>query len=119
MSGNDIKIVGMDVVIRNLENWSKEKVSRVTRASQHVIAPSLENYARSNRPWQDRTGNARRRLHTKVVTSADDLSIQLHHGVSYGVFLELKQAGKFAILKPTIMQNQAAVLKIIKTAWGK
>lgn len=112
------KLHGVDDVIRKLEKWGKQKEHNVTTASKRVVAPMLERYAKANRPWQDRTGNARRGLHSKVVVTTKDIAIQLHHGVHYGLYLELSRAGKYAILRPTIDRNRAEIVRILESAWG-
>ena len=112
------KLHGVDDVIRKLEKWGKQKEHNVTTASKRVVAPMLERYAKSNRPWTDRTGKAKQSLHAKVVTSASYIAIQLHHGVYYGLYLELSRAGKYAILRPTIDRNRAEIVRILKSAWG-
>ena len=65
--------------------------------------PKVEASARLNAPWTDRTTNARNGLvATYAREGADTHSIILAHRVSYGIFLEVRFAGKFAIIMPTI-----------------
>ena len=66
-------------------------------------AVKLESYMKRNRPWTDRTGLAKTRLSAVVTTPNDHtVRITLAHGVSYGKWLELANAKKYAIIKPTI-----------------
>lgn len=62
----------------------------------------MEAYAKSNRPWQDRTGEARKRLKGNKKNIGTVVRCQIEHGVDYGIFLEMKNEGKYAILKPTV-----------------
>ena len=63
-----------------------------------------ESYMKDNRPWQDRTGNARAGLYGKVSRSTKGYrqTIELGHSVYYGVYLEYAMERRFAIIEPTI-----------------
>lgn len=67
-------------------------------------AREFEAYMKANRPWTDRTGAARANLSAKVQTSAKKYAntMQLAHGVPYGVYLEYSMERRFAIIEPTI-----------------
>lgn len=62
----------------------------------------VEEYARSNAPWEDRTGAARAGLTAEVSSSAGDVVMTLGHTVEYGLWLEVIQNGKFATIMPTL-----------------
>lgn len=61
--------------------------------------------AKKNRPWTDRTGNAKKKLHA-FVSQPDDKTVRitLAHGVPYGVDLEYSYGEKYKIIRPTIEQ---------------
>ena len=66
-------------------------------------APQIENWMKANAPWTDRTANARQGLWTEVQQAINIMvRINLWHGVEYGIYLELKNAGRFAIINPAI-----------------
>lgn len=66
-------------------------------------APEIESYMKSNAPWTDRTGNARQALYTAVhQTVGVMVEIILAHGVSYGIWLEIRHGGAYAIINPSI-----------------
>lgn len=67
-------------------------------------AEDLERFMKANHPWQNRTGAAEAGLSAKVISSPADYvqSIELNHGVYYGVYLEYSMGRRFAILEPTI-----------------
>lgn len=80
------------------------------RAVADYIAQKIQDDARRNAPWHDRTGNARSGLFavTDAEGAASDIvAIYLSHGhtVVYGKFLELSRAGKYAVILPTIERN--------------
>jgi hypothetical protein len=65
-------------------------------------ANEMEDYARQNAPWSDRTGAARAGLSAEVNYDLTEIDIILSHGVDYGFWLEVIQDGEYAILMPTI-----------------
>jgi hypothetical protein len=56
-------------------------------------AEDMENYAKANAPWTDRTGDARERLHATVEETGPIGTIVLAHGVDYGIWLEVRFGG--------------------------
>lgn len=67
-----------------------------------VSSEKLEGYAKENRPWRDRSTDARKRLNCKVEKTLTGYRLVLAHGVPYGVWLELAHEKKYAIIEPTI-----------------
>lgn len=65
-------------------------------------AQRMEAYAKRNRPWHDRTGRARQSLKGSWSKEGAGYKIQIAHGVSYGVYLEMKNERRYAILMPTV-----------------
>jgi hypothetical protein len=65
-------------------------------------APEIQNWMRSNAPWTDRTGNARQGLNTQVEGSQDEIALFFAHGVFYGIFLELRNSGRYAVVNPAL-----------------
>lgn len=62
----------------------------------------IETYARYNAPWADRSGMARSGLTASVDMEAGVVVLELAHTVDYGIWLELIQDGRFAIIMPTL-----------------
>jgi hypothetical protein len=68
------------------------------------IAADAEQEMKRDAPWTNRTGDARRGLFaTAEQINQDMIKLYLSHGpdIYYGVFLELKNAGRYAIVGPT------------------
>lgn len=85
--------------LMSLENKTKAAIN----VYADTVAKKMEAHAKSNRPWQDNTGQARGRLTgTSTRLSGSVVRCNLSHGVSYGVYLEVCNEGKYAILKPTV-----------------
>lgn len=83
-------------------------------------AKSQSNYLQSqmqrNRPWHDRSHEARRRLHVGYKTVNGVTELVLSHGVEYGVYLELahKEQGEefapYAIIGPVVRKEAPKVM---------
>ncbi len=72
-------------------------------AIMQAYAPEVENWMRDNAPWTDRTGNARQGLYTALEELVNEtVTLILSHGVTYGKYLELCNAGRYAIIAPAL-----------------
>lgn len=49
----------------------------------------LEEYAKENASWNDRTGHARQDIHSGVEDHGDEMLLYLAHGMEHGLYLEL------------------------------
>lgn len=67
-----------------------------------TVAKKMETHAKSNKPWVDRTGRAKQSLNSSWKWVGDVARVELSHGVHYGIYLELCNEKKYAIIKPTI-----------------
>lgn len=66
-------------------------------------AKDMEEWAKEHAPWTDRTGEARRTLAATVAESPGVIGeITIAHGVPYGVWLEIANGGRYAIITHTI-----------------
>jgi hypothetical protein len=66
------------------------------------FAARVEQYAKENAPWDDRTGDARMGLTAIGEQRLVYYSITLFHTVEYGLWLEVRWDGKYAIIVPTL-----------------
>lgn len=76
----------------------REQVKAVMEACQEPIL----TYAKTNAPWADITGDARAGLGVEVGSDTGNVWLQLFHTVDYGLWLEVIQSGKWAIIMPTL-----------------
>ena len=67
-------------------------------------ANKLEAYAKENARWQNRTGDARRRLKGSTEQVKNGYRLSLAHGVDYGIWLELAMERRYAIIEETIQK---------------
>lgn len=86
-----------------------EGLSKVEDKSDEAIhmyadqgALKLQNYAKENRRWTDRTGAARSRLKGDALPEPNGYKLRLAHGVNYGIWLELANEKRYAIIPETI-----------------
>jgi hypothetical protein len=69
----------------------------------------VQDHMRANAPWTDRTANARQGLFAKAFQDGDNHGIVCYHTMPYGIWLEVKNSGQYAIIVPTI-QTQGRVV---------
>jgi hypothetical protein len=101
VAGEFCGIVWKDGLSKNLKQ-GPAKVKRAAMITAQRMAPEVEAYMKNNAPWTDRTGNARNGLAAHAYQDGDEIGILLYHQVSYGIWLEIANAGKYAIINPTI-----------------
>ncbi len=112
------RAIGLQTVVSNLFQWRKDKVDGLGALSSGLFEPRLETHAKRNRPWTDRTGAARRGLTATHRYGADHFSILLWHTVFYGKFLELRFAGRYAILEPTMREVGPEIIEQVRRYWS-
>lgn len=68
------------------------------------IATVMQNDAKQNATWTDRTGNARSGIFGTSEIAGKMVIIYLSHGpaINYGVWLELANEGRYAVIMRTI-----------------
>lgn len=79
-------------------------IKRAMVAAARRSAPQIEGWMRSNAKWIDRTGNARSGLGAEVQVSTNTVAIVLFHSVPYGIWLEVRWSGRYAIIEPAIIE---------------
>lgn len=80
----------------------ENKAQAAIRMYAEQSALELQNNARQNARWTDRTGHARQRLTGDVLVASNGYKLRLAHGVDYGIWLELANEKRFAIIPETI-----------------
>lgn len=89
----------------------KECLAGMIKTSEEW-AKTLENEMKRDRPWQDRSGDARRFLTGRLQPpTEEELVIELAQGVPYGVYLELAHEKRFAVIEPTIRKEMNNVMR--------
>lgn len=63
----------------------------------------VENWMKENASWEDRSGAAREGLSASVEkTGLMEYQLAVFHTVSYGIYLEVRWNGRYAILMPAV-----------------
>lgn len=82
-----------------------------------VAEAQAASYARDNAPWVDRTSNARNGLmakHNAVPMVKHTLVI--YHTMPYGIWLEVRWSGRYAIIGPTMLHMAPELAKMVAAA---
>ena len=108
---------GGEQVQANLTRWSTRKLAGLYSLCDDIGKSIFEAEAKTNAPWTDRTGNARQGLSGGAEIDGDSIVIYVAHSMEYGIYLELSNAGKYAILKPTIERNLERIRKVLTEYW--
>jgi len=93
----------------------KDKFGFAVMMECQTLSKEIESYAKSNRPWTDRTGLAKANLRSVVSRQSENqIRITLAHGVNYGTWLELANDQNYAVIKPTLQRYEPKVLNSVK-----
>jgi hypothetical protein len=83
-----------------------------------LFAAKIETYAKQNARWTDRTGNARQGLTARAFRVGAGVVIYLFHTMSYGIWLEVKNQGRFAIILRTLESFYPQVMAALRQLAG-
>jgi len=107
-------MAGLEQVLANLGRWHQEKRAAI-QAIAASIAKQAEAKAKIDRPWKDRTANARQGLKGGVAwQDIVLLIIYLAHSVDYGPYLELAHDGKYQIIEKTLNSYRTELYNSLK-----
>ena len=124
---------GTEAVFERLENITKEMLKDCEMVACETAA-SMERYAKENRVWTDRTGDARKGLRGVASRSSQAISAGIYQdmygktGKEYGYWLEngTKEVSggvtfgeKYGILKPTRNAHAGMFFDGIEKACGQ
>ena len=96
---------------KNLDKMSV-KLGAVLLMYSATKASELQAKMKLNRPWTDRTNMAKTLLNAKVSQpNKNTVRITLTHGVDYGIWLELANEKKYAIIAPTVRDEGPRIIE--------
>jgi hypothetical protein len=113
-----VQWVGLTDLQRKIASTDDQVHKFLTEVCQ-LHAPRAESYAKRNAKWHDRTGNARNGLHGVAESQGKTHQIVLAHGVPYGIYLEVRFSGKYAIINPTIAVEGPEVMRTVANGLPK
>jgi hypothetical protein len=90
-------------------------VFNAVRTIMTAYIPEAENWMKSTAPWQDRTGNLRASLYAVVEDQPYTIvELVFDYGLDYGVYLEFKNQGRFAIIAPALDYHYPRIMADIQ-----
>ena len=93
----------LDQMSERILNLARNLV-RAVRELGEAFAARIQSAAQDGAPWTDRTGNARQGLTAQSFAGDTMLKIVLFHTMSYGIWLEIRFGGRYAIIMRTLQE---------------
>jgi len=119
MPTNEIRWYGIEEMQTNIRKYGEAARFAVVQVAQYW-QPVIETFAKNNAPWTDRSANARQSLEAWVDDlSEDTVKLYLSHGMTYGIFLETRWAGRYAIIWPTLEQHLEPIAQMLRGIFGR
>lgn len=103
---------------RNLRNMDR-KVENAVAAVVEYHSSKGESQMKVNAPWSDRTGAARTGLHTATSHEVGTHTIIFAHSVPYGIWLEVKNSGRYEVIMPTVRDTGAQLMQSLNGLLGR
>ena len=120
-NGSSFELNG-GTLVANLAGMNREMDYAIAAAVSYHSQRALA-YARQNAPWTDRTTNARNGLFSRVNRQGAgplrQYELILGHSVPYGLWLETRWSGRYAIVKPTLNQTGPELMRTLSRAFGE
>lgn len=106
--------IKLDALDYNLARFD-DRARRAIKKTMDYQAARSETWMRSNARWTDRTTNARNGLFATVddTIGTDAWLLILSHSVAYGIWLEVANSGKFAIVRPAFLKAQNELMLLL------
>jgi hypothetical protein len=108
-------VIRRDTLTPTLETFD-EDVRQAIRSVLEYWAARAVTQMRQNASWTDRTSNARNGLASRVLVGSDDASLVLFHTMNYGIWLEVRWSGRYAIIGPTMNDIGPKALEMARDA---
>lgn len=95
-----------------------DRVLQAVAAVAQYTATAMQNDAKANAPWTDRSSNARSGLFgtSEAEFAAKVVTIYLSHGaiIDYGVYLELANSGRYAVVMRTMQAHYEPLMAMLR-----
>ncbi len=109
----------MDMIARRFHQRIGARLT-AARAESEAWAEDASDFMRQNAPWEDQTGEARRKLrwvrrHPKRLQ--DGAKVSLVHGARHGRRLELDNGGELQIMGTTMAVKGPELLQRLRMKW--
>ena len=98
---------------RNLRTFNYD-INALVAAVVDYRGDRSVDWMKSNAPWTDRTGNARATLAAYGLHGFDFHELHLHGGMPYQIWLEIRWAGRYAIIGPAVKYQGLALMNQLR-----
>lgn len=115
---NNFKWDGDDEMLKRIQQYG-DAVEGVAMEVAQYFAPQIEAAAKQDAAWTDRTGNARQGLFTTIRKNGKSVSLYLSHAMDYGMWLELRHHGRYAIIMRTLSSFYPKIQRMFKGTFGQ
>jgi hypothetical protein len=109
---------GSDIRLADAYGRLGETVRERLLAVAEQYAPQIEADGKRDAPWTDRTANARQGLFTRAFEDDSSVVISFGHRVFYGLFLEVRNAGKYSVILPTLERFYPRIMEALRGLLG-
>lgn len=106
-----------DEIKRGLHKLDLETKDKLKAVFDFQAAQST-THMKVNAPWTDRTSAARNGLHAIANSGPGYFELVLSHAVSYGIWLEVANSGKYQIILPSLRAAMRDLERLIDGLWG-
>jgi hypothetical protein len=90
-------------------------IDKAVAASMKYNEGGAENWLKANAPWSDQTSNARNGLAARYAGSGGGVhTMVLYHQMPYGIWLEVRWDGKYAVILPGVQQTGPKVMHTLQ-----
>ena len=104
-----------------VERYGDRVLVAVAAVAQRV-ATEMQNQAKADAPWTDRTGNARTGIFgtSEADFAARVVTIYLSHGatIDYGIWLELAHSGTYGVIMRTMESHYDSLMDLLREVFA-
>lgn len=108
-------VIKRDTLSPGLDRFNPEVEEAIRMVLEYWAARAVTQM-RQNAQWTDRTSNARNGLASRVYVDDDSAALVLFHTMPYGIWLEIRWSGRYAIIGPTLNDLAPKILRMVGEA---
>jgi HK97 gp10 family phage protein len=114
----NVKVNGMKNLLKNFKNV-KDVVAKAEAAALATVSVDIANEAKSNHPFENRTGNLEESIQPKAVEVVDGVIIgKVVAGMSYAAHVEFgtEKTAAYPYLRPALENNKENLKKVVASS---
>lgn len=118
ISGLSVDVGSITAMVKAMD-MAETKLRIALKLLADTASKKMEEWAKENAPWENRTSNARQGLLGEGYWENEDVLVcAIMHQVDYGIWLELAMEKKYAILEQAMSQHSGELLAQYKKLVG-